>query len=308
VATAAGRRWLDALRVDPFEMRQKGIKGKKKLVEQLDAYYTLWQVAHGQERMAIEKRIREVVAATYEDRYHDMLTTSDLWFKQDATSYLRGALVMQRLGLDTARYREEIGKIQGRLNGHMAERGVFQQQVFHWYYREFGLQEPFALGSALGHGLIAHRADVASLSSDDAYDLTHEIFGAYEYGDRLDLNPFSEEDRRYLRGALDALVARYMASRDPDLVAELVACQRYLRFVDAPSYNEGLSFLLANQNSDGSWGHYDEQRKRLGDYVRQGFELHTTMVVLHALVVALHEPWNQACGAADLPSSSSEVP
>src|SRR6266446_5234079 len=42
-AMRRARAWLDALHVDPLELRGKGIKGKKKLVEQLEAYYRLWR-------------------------------------------------------------------------------------------------------------------------------------------------------------------------------------------------------------------------------------------------------------------------
>lgn len=100
--------WMDNLTVDPLELRGAGIKGKKKLVEQLESYYRLWQVATDDEKVKLIVRIRQVVAITYQDRYHDMATVSDLWFKQDATSYLRAAVLMERLGLDTRQYREEI--------------------------------------------------------------------------------------------------------------------------------------------------------------------------------------------------------
>jgi hypothetical protein len=127
------RAWLDNLAVDPLELRTMGIKGKKKLVEQLDSYYRLWRVANGEEKAELLERARQVVALTYEDHYHDMTTISDLWFKQDATSYLRAAVLMERFGFDTARYRAEIEKIHGRLNDHMRHRGPNQRQVFHWY-------------------------------------------------------------------------------------------------------------------------------------------------------------------------------
>src|SRR5215471_3383714 len=44
-ALLRARRWLDALKVDPFELRAVGIKGKKTLVELLDTYARFWQIA-----------------------------------------------------------------------------------------------------------------------------------------------------------------------------------------------------------------------------------------------------------------------
>jgi hypothetical protein len=39
--------------------------------QQLDAYYRLWQVARPEEKPALIKRIRQVVALTHEDRYRE---------------------------------------------------------------------------------------------------------------------------------------------------------------------------------------------------------------------------------------------
>jgi hypothetical protein len=46
---------------------------------------------------------------------------------------------MERLGLDTTLYREEIRKVHSRLNAHMPTRGPHQRRAFHWYYERFGL-------------------------------------------------------------------------------------------------------------------------------------------------------------------------
>ncbi len=69
----------------------------------------------------------------------------------------------------------------------------------------------------------------------------------------------------------------------PDLVAELAACLRYLRFTGDPEYAAALGYLLDAQNADGSWGSYEPARARLGELVKQGFYLHTTMVAIEAL-------------------------
>jgi len=284
------RSWLDALHVDPAELRAHGIKGKKKLVELLDAYYELWKVAGPQERKVLLERIRGVVKVTYEPAYHDMNAVSDEWFKQDATSYLRAAVLMERLGLDTKMYRAEIAKIHDRLDAHMKERGPHQREIFHWYYRDFGLTEPFPLEEARNEGVIAHRQDPTTMTNLQVYELTHEIYAPFEYGDKLDVNPFDGSEKDYLRGTLDRLLRRYLAKGDPDLVAELLECEHYLKMDDGPASHEAVEFLLNSQNPDGSWGHYPREQKAFGDYVKQGFELHTTMVVIGALAVVYERP------------------
>ncbi len=291
-AIESAQRWLDGLRVDPTELRAKGIKGKKKLVEILDGYYRLWRIAGESQKPGLIASVERVVAITREDRYHDMLEISDRWFKQDATSYLRAAVLIERMGLDTTRYRAEIAKVHARLNGHMKHRGPHQRRVFHWYYEHFGLKEPFPLETALEDGIIAGRRDPLHMSRMDVYGLTHEVFGPYEYGDRLDVDPFTASERGYLSFALDTLTAKYIANKDPDMVAELVSCIRMIELVDLPTYIDGLSYLLSSQRADGSWGFYEREEKRLGEYVRQGYYLHTTTVTVDALSLAFHEPWN----------------
>lgn len=289
-AMRGARAWLDALHVDPLELRGKGIKGKKKLVEQLEAYYGLWRVAPAAAKRSLLERIRSVVGVTYEDRYHDMGSISDERFRQDSTSYLRAAYLMDRLGLDTRRYRREIAKIQPRLDAQMSRRGANQQDTFHLYYQHFGLPEPFPLVTALQKGVITARTDPAALSTSQVYDLTHEVYARYDYGDRLDVDPFSAADGEYLRAALTTLAARYIDARDSDPLAEVLECLHYLRFEAAPGYSAGVSFLLARQNQDGSWGTYERERILLGDYVRQGYQLHTTLVAILALTAVFDEP------------------
>jgi len=289
-AKEKARAWLDGVKVDPAELRANNIKGKKKLVEQLDAYRRLWVVAKPAEKAVLLERFKQVAAVAYEDGYHDMGSNSDEWFKQDATSYLRAAVLMERMGLDTKRYREEIKKIHPRLNAQMDRRGPHQQRVFHWYYATFGLEEPFPLADALQKGVIATRIDPATMTSAQMYELTHEVYALYEYGDVLDIDPFDEADKAYLHATLPALVDRLIQAHDPDLMGEVVECLHYLRFQQLPAYLAGVKFLLETQNADGSWGHYARERKKLGDFVKQGFELHTTLVVLGALTAVFDRP------------------
>ncbi len=284
------RTWLDGVRVDPLELRTKGIKGKKKLVEELDAYRRLWMVAGEADKPALMTRIKQVAAITYEERYHDMASISDEWFKQDATSYLRAAVLLERVGLDDTRYRAEIKKIHKRLDGQMERRGPHQQRIFHWYYANFGLEEPFPLADALEKGVIALRIDPATLTASQTYELTHEVYALYEYGDRLDVDPFNDDDKAYLRDTLAVLTDRLIRARDPDLLGEVVECMHYLRFETQPAYLAGVKMLLESQNADGAWGHYPNERKKMGEYVKQGFELHTTLVAIGALSNVFDRP------------------
>ncbi len=292
LAIRKARAWIDALTVDPVRLRERGQKGKKHFAEALTAYSRLYRIAGEAERPALMAKVRRLTEITSDAAYHDMATNSDDAFKQDATSYLRIALLMEGMALDTTRYREEISRIHARLNAHMEKRGVHQRMVFAWYYRHFGLSEPFPLAAAFATGVIARRVAPAALEKREIYDLTHEVFGPYEYGDRLDADPFTVEEKRYLLETLPVLVEMRIAKSDPDLVAELVACLRELRFTGVPAYRQGIEYLLSAQRADGAWGHYEQYRKKLRDLVEPAYVLHTTMVTIDALTLAFHEPWN----------------
>jgi len=291
-AVRKARQWLDRLAVDPMELRAHGIKGKKKLAEILDTYFRLYSVAGPEDKQSIMTRVKALTVVTGQTNYHDMLSINDLEFKQDATSYLRVAYLMERFGLDTKFYRAQIQKVHSRLNAHMTSRGVDQRMAFHWYYEHFGLEEPFPLQSAFQTGLIMARkqADWIKQNPMDAYNLTHEVFVPYKFGEDLNADFFKADDRQYLRGILENMIPWYVQQKELDLLSEFILCAAYLKATDLPAYRQGLNFLLESQNANGSWGYYEQHRPAMGDYVEQGLYLHTTMVALDALVIAFQCP------------------
>lgn len=284
------RSWLDTLEVNPTDLRAHGIKGKKKLAELLDVYLRLYDLAATGDKQALLERIRSITALTATPGYHDMLRVTDQQFKEDSTSYLRVAFLMDRFGLDTKLYRQEILKVLPRLNDHMKYRGSDQRMAFHLYYKHFGLEEPFPLQAAYQTGVISSRHDPAWFKQNkmEMYNLTHEIFVPYEFGEKLDADFFAEPDKAYLRPLLADLTAYGIGLGDADITAELTSCLRYLHFTDLPVYQASLQYLLKSQRPDGKWGDYERHRGYYGDYVNQAFYLHTTLVVVDALTTAFH--------------------
>lgn len=290
IARATG--WLDRLALDPVALPVR-VKPKKKFVELLDTYLRLVRVGAGDPE-ALRARIGALAATTDQDAYHDMRDVDDRTFKQNATSYLRAAYILDRVGVDTTRYRAEIARVHARLNAHMDQRGPHQRAAFHTYYAHFGLEEPFPLAGALSVGLVARRADPTGMNLWDAYGITHEVFVPYDYGEDLDAEPFDAAELRYLRRTLATLTDAYLEKGDPDLVAELVSCMRYIRATDLPQYLRGLEMLFATQAADGHWGDYERFRARDGEYVSVKYELHTTAVAIDALTIAFHPEWNRS--------------
>ena len=284
------RSWLDTLEVNPTDLRAHGIKGKKKLAELLDVYLRLYDLATADDKKALQERIRSITAMTAMPGYHDMACIDDKQFKEDSTSYLRAAFLMDRFGLDTKLYRQEILKVLPRLNTHMQYRGSDQRMAFHLYYKHFGLAEPFPLQAAYQTGVISARHDPAWFKQNkmEIYNLTHEIFVPYEFGEKLDADFFAEPDKAYLRPLLADLTTYGIGLDDADITAELTSCLRYLHCTDLPVYPASLQYLLKSQRPDGKWGNYEQHRGYYGDYVNQAFYLHTTLVVVDALTTAFH--------------------
>jgi hypothetical protein len=289
-ARARARAWIDPLEVEPADLRAHGIKGKKKLVEKLDTYVWLLRDPLEGEREELVRLATLTVAPTRQPGYHDMNEVDDRQFKQDATSYMRAAYLMDGLGLDTTDYVRHMREVLPRYDAHMPDRGPAQQMIFHIYYEHFGFEEPFPLDEAFEKGQISSRPDPRTIGRMPMYHLTHEIFMPYRYGEVRTSTFFDSGDIAYLREALPVLVERRIEARDPDLVGELALCLEYLDMEDLPAFRQAIAFLLETQNGDGSWGRYPEADARLGAYARQHIYLHTTKLALTALVSAFRCP------------------
>ena len=278
--------YLDRFSIDPIKLRAEGIKGRKKLVELLDAYVAIHRHAPASEKPTLLARFKRAAQVTAKPGYHDMLRAKDKQFKQDATSYLRACYLMEKMGLNTAGYRRQITRIKSRLDGHMKKRGWHQRMSFKVYYQQFGLALPPELQEPFKNTLIARRANPYMLAQGQAYDLTHEIFVPHDYGGKMKTDLFSKDDGIYIRRALEILTTVWIAQRDVDLTGELLACLRYTGNHDLQVYRDGLSLVLASQRPNGSFGNYERLRKERGERLELDLYLHTTSVVMDILPLA----------------------
>jgi hypothetical protein len=288
-AIARTIRYLDAFDIDPVALRRLGMKGKKKLVELLDAYVSLHRHARTLDRAALLARFRRAAQVTTRADYHDLAMVDDRQFHQDATSYLRACYLMEKMGLDTTAYRREISKIKPRLDAHLPRRGPHQRMVFQFYYKHFGLERPPLLAQPFKETITARHIDPERLALDEVYQLTHEVFVPYDFGGDLNARFFSPEDKTYLRRALAIQAARYLRQRDVDVLGELLACLRYLGSTDLPVYREGLEALLASQRPNGAFGDYERLRARRGALLELDLYLHTTSVAMDILPLAFDD-------------------
>lgn len=285
-------RWVLELELDPVELPTH-TRPKKKLAELVDVLLRMHAAGIGDPDV-VRARLEQLARATEDDRYHDMLTVDDKVFRQNSTSYLRVPYLLERFGFELPHYRSEIARVHPRLDSHMRDRGAHQRGAFRTYYTHFGLEEPFPLGGALNHGLLAMRLDPKRMGRSEAYSVTHEIFVPYDFGDNLDAEPYDAEELRWVRHVLAVLTDTWVQRGDPDLVAELVSCMRFVRATDLPQYRRGIEMLLRSQDADGHWGDYERYRPYEGEYVAVKYELHTTAVAIDALTMAFHPEWNRA--------------
>ncbi len=290
------RAWFDRLEVDSVDLLKHGVKGKKKLAEILDVYLSFHRNASDPAgKKEVLRRVEGLVEQTKRREYHDLARCPDKEFTENSMSYLRVAWLMKLFGLDIGSYLEEIRAVKPRLDEHLQKRGPWQRAMFAEYYDRFGLAKPGSLPAApLTAGVISRRLPLDRFDDNACYDLTHEVFVAFDYGFSKTQKVLSTGDLAYAREVLPRLVDRYRTRGNPDLAAELVSCMTYLGWRSDEAYRRGIDFLLDRQNPDGTWGDYERFRPSYGRYLEQEVYLHTTMVVMEALTEAYEGDWPEA--------------
>ena len=159
------------------------MKGQKKLAEIMDIYLFLDRTSEPQERARIEQRVRQLALHTESRRYHNMQVCSDQQFKQNSMSYMRVMWLMREFGLDTTRYELELMEAKPRIDSHLSSRGAWQRAMFAQYYERFGLRKPRCHTKCeSSSGVVKRRTPLEDYDRKRSYQLTHEVFVAFDYG------------------------------------------------------------------------------------------------------------------------------
>ncbi len=129
------------------------------------------------------------------------------------------------------------------------------------------------------------------------YHLTQEVYALSNYGYRHNPNAFSPAKRAYLQQIIPLLMEQAITEYNADLLAEFLSSMTQLGWQDHPINNRAISYLLDNQNSNGTWGkNYESRRQHYGKYLDHNLYLHTTLVAARALM-EVYESDRQAASA-----------
>jgi hypothetical protein len=286
-ALARARTWLDAMELDPKRERELGLGPYKMLVELMSPYARIAQTGSPSEAEGARGRITRLVEPSLAPGFMDLASATDEEFSRDSMSYLRAGYLLKRVGLPAeGHYRAGVGAIKARLDADFPKRGVWQKEAFAWYYEVYGLTPPAGsdVAGLRAAGLIGRRPDPRTLSPDDDYVLAHEVFIPYRYGELRDARPFDTAEKAYLRAALAAQANRWIMDQNPDLLAEMLQCMSYVGLEDEPVFADGISYLLAMQHADGSWGTPPKSPTGLGAAIeKEIYYLHPTETAFLAL-------------------------
>jgi hypothetical protein len=287
--------WIDAVPIDLAALAEKGYGDKKRFSELLGAYWKLYRYGSSERRAEIRTRLQPFADYTREPGYLDLDTVDDTQFKKNSMSYLRVMWLLREMNFDISHLQSAFETIKGRMDAHLESRGPWQKSMFARYYDLFGFVKPEAIADTramkgpIAEGLAADRYDVAR-----AYQLTHQIFVAFDYGAKRSQSRFDGADLAYLTTVLPVLTSAAQRKRNWDLMAELMTCMVYLRMTEGPVFQSAMAALLTAQNDDGSWGDYERARPRYGEYTEAKYYLHTTAVVIETLVEYSRGRWETA--------------
>lgn len=293
---ARARSFADGLKLNvaQLEAHDPQIAGKKKLAELLDLYLLLLRrESSSRGRAAILARIDSLTRQVRTPAYQNLSQLGPDEFDANALSYLRVYLLLQRVHRFTPQDREQIEDVKNLLDASIAHRGAWQREMFAEYYQRLGLELPAdlaqdsasdSLAGVRATTLISRRIPFSKFNLQRAYALTHEVFVAFDYGQKKKQKRFDEDDLRYLRSVLVPLQQLTVRKKSLDLLAEVLSCRAYLGYTEDPSYQQAYALILASQNENGSWGDYEQHRGVYGDALEVEGYLHTTLVCVQALI------------------------
>lgn len=286
--------WLNRLQVDPIRLRtQHGMKGKKHFVEWLLAYQGIIDFYRGlpggmSEADRVRAHVLRELSVLNTPAYHDLGSVDNKRFAEDALSYLYACGLAQQFGFDTKSYLSEISKIMPRIYAHASTRGAGQRMALIRRLGALNLPATDKMAQLIDKTQIRQRKPAAELLKVHVYLIAHEIAHLTDAGQHPP-KLLNAEDMLYLSDLLGGLLDPIL--EDVDLLSEVVEALSHLGMTQKKNFRNALDFIVQQQNENGSFGAYEDERSRLHQQgslydVDVGMYLHATTVCLRALVHA----------------------
>ncbi len=286
--------WLNGLHVDPIGLRsQRGMKGKKHFVEWLIGYQSIVDFYRGMlggisEADRVRAHVMRGLDVLNTPAYHDLGSVDNKQFTEDALSYLYACSLAQGFGFDTKFYLSEITKILPRIYAHASTRGASQRMALIRRLGALNLPATDTMAQLIDKTQIRQRKPAAELLKVHVYTMAHEISHLTDAGQHPP-KLLNAEDIAYLSNLLGGLLDPML--EDIDLLSEVLEALANLGMTQKKNFRNALDFIAQQQNENGSFGAYEDERSRLHQQgslydVNVGMYLHATTVCLRALVHA----------------------
>ncbi len=278
--------WFLALDFNIEKIKNKNSPLQKHFSEYLGLGLKLFnQAKRGAERQQIKNKLQKIYDYTLLKYFHNLDSLDAKNFKKNSMSYLRILYLLEELGFDVTYYKTELKKVKSKIDYHLKLRGDWQKCAFENYYNYFKLKKPTIISNTQNYkGILNNKLNANQYTLSQAYELTHFVFIAFEYGAKKTQSKFGMEDLNYLYAVLPKLAKTYQLKNNRDILAELVTCMKMLNVNDL-ALDNAVTYLLKNQNNDGTWGNYERARKKYGDLVEVKLYLHTALVAYEALTI-----------------------
>jgi hypothetical protein len=233
----------------------------------------------------IDTHLKSIYIEIGKSTFHNMATVNDKLFKKNSMSYMRIMWLLEQLDYDLTSYKMEFNKIKIRMDKHMTVRGEWQRAVFDGYYDFFKLTKPTVLKHAKSlKGPISYQKPIEFYNRSQAYIITHFVFAAYDYGNKITQTRFTKSDINYLEKILPQIIKKFEAKRNDDIVGELLTCLVLINKSDTQLFKKSYNRLISRQNKDGSFGAYERARSKYGSDLEFRYYLHTTLVDIELFI------------------------
>ncbi len=278
--------WFLALDFDIEKIKNKNYPLQKHFSEFLGLGLKLFnQAKTDAERQQIKSKLQKVYDYTLLKDFHNLASLDARSFKRNSMSYLRILYLLEELNFDVMYYKSELNKVKSRIDNHLKQRGDWQKCAFENYYNYFNLKKPAIISDTQNYkGVLNNKLAANQYTLSQVYELTHFVFIAFEYGAKSTQSKFGMEDLNYFYDVLPKLAKKYQLKNNRDILAELVTCMKMLNINDL-ALDNAVTYLLKNQNNDGTWGNYERARKKYGDLVEVKIYLHTALVAYESLTI-----------------------